>query len=487
MSASPHEGAMPSHIPVPFVQRRIANPLAARLGLTPTLVVRGRSSGHAIKVPIQPIELDEGRYLVANRGRSHWARNLLANPEAELHYRGDVERIRTVEVTGEERTQVLAAYRDRAQRSIKALLDKLPDPDDHPTFRIHTSHESWRNANNRNRRSRSRTGPLNRQGRKRRPRAGLGDSMIEASHLTKRYGETTAVEDLTFTVKPGTVTGFLGPNGSGKSTTMRMILGLDQPTAGTVTVNGRRYAEHRAPLAEVGALLEARAAHPGRSAQDHLLALAATHRISRGRVEEVIGLVGLEQVAGKRVGSFSLGMSQRLGIAAALLGDPATVVLDEPGNGLDPEGILWIRNMLKDLAHEGRTVLVSSHMMSEMAATADQVIVLGRGRVLADVSVAELMHTASGNTVRVRSAEADRLRELLARDRVAVTSPEQGTLLVRGASTEYVGTVARDSQIAVSELAAETVSLEEAYMKLTAGAAEYRTTSVSETREKVAA
>jgi ABC-2 type transport system ATP-binding protein len=215
--------------------------------------------------------------------------------------------------------------------------------------------------------------------------------------------------------------------------------------------------------------------------------LAATHRISRRRVDEVIGLVGLEQVAGKRVGSFSLGMSQRLGIAAALLGDPATVVLDEPGNGLDPEGILWIRNMLKDLAHEGRTVLVSSHMMSEMAVTADQVIVLGRGRVLADISVAELMRRASGNAVRVRSAEADRLRALLARDHVAVTSPEHGTLLVRGASTEYIGTVARDSQIAVSELATETVSLEEAYMQLTAGAAEYRTSSVGETREKVAA
>ncbi|HEY2650975.1 MAG TPA: ATP-binding cassette domain-containing protein, partial [Solirubrobacteraceae bacterium] len=220
--------------------------------------------------------------------------------------------------------------------------------------------------------------------------------MIEAVRLTKRYRETTAVDDLTFTVKPGLVTGFVGPNGSGKSTTMRMILGLDAPTAGTVTVNGRRYADHPAPMAEVGALLDARAAQPGRSALDHLLALAATHRISGSRVEELIGIVGLEGVARKRVGSFSLGMSQRLGIAAALLGDPATVVLDEPVNGLDPEGIHWIRNLLRGLADEGRTVLVSSHLMSEMALTAEHVIVLGRGRLIADLSVDELRRNASG-------------------------------------------------------------------------------------------
>src|SRR6201989_3008382 len=213
--------------------------------------------------------------------------------------------------------------------------------------------------------------------------------MIEAKGLTKRYGDKLAVDDLSFTVRPGIVTGFLGPNGAGKSTTMRMILGLDRPTAGSVTVNGRAYADHPAPLHEVGALLEARAIHTGRTAYNHLLALAATTAIPRRRVEEVIDIVGLREVARKRVGGFSLGMGQRLGIASALLGDPATLILDEPVNGLDPEGILWIRTLLKSLAAEGRTVFVSSHLMSEMALTAEQLIIIGRGRLVADVSVAE--------------------------------------------------------------------------------------------------
>jgi ABC-2 type transport system ATP-binding protein len=219
--------------------------------------------------------------------------------------------------------------------------------------------------------------------------------MIKVCGLTKRYGSKIAVDDLTFTVNPGVVTGFLGPNGAGKSTTIRMILGLDAPTAGSVTVNGRAYVRHAAPLCEVGALLEARAVHTGRSARDHLLALAATVGIPRQRVDEVIELAGLGSVAGKRAGTFSLGMGQRLGVAAALLGDPATLILDEPVNGLDPDGVLWIRNLLKSLAARGRTVFVSSHLISEMALTAEQVIIVGRGRLLADASVAELTRESS--------------------------------------------------------------------------------------------
>src|SRR2546421_5986391 len=211
--------------------------------------------------------------------------------------------------------------------------------------------------------------------------------MIEAHQLTKRYGDKTAVDCLDFTVRPGTVTGFLGPNGAGKSTTMRLVVGLDAPTSGSVKVNGRRYAEHSAPLQEVGVLLEAKSVHPGRSAFDHLLAQAQTHGIPRRRVDEVIELAGLQSVANKRAGSFSLGMGQRLGIAAALLGDPATIMLDEPVNGLDPEGVLWIRTLLRQLAVEGRTIFVSSHLMSEMSLTADHLIVIGRGRVIADTSI----------------------------------------------------------------------------------------------------
>jgi ABC-2 type transport system ATP-binding protein len=297
--------------------------------------------------------------------------------------------------------------------------------------------------------------------------------MIEATHLAKRFGEKTAVDDLSFTVVPGVVTGFLGPNGSGKSTTMRMIVGLDLPSRGVVTVSGRRYADHAAPLHEVGALLEARAVHTGRTAENHLLALAATHAIPRRRVDELIELVGLGGVARKRVGGFSLGMGQRLGIAAALLGDPGTLILDEPVNGLDPEGIRWVRNLLKGLAAEGRTVFVSSHLMSEMAQTAEHVIVIGRGRLIADLSVDELVQSASGGTVRVRSPQAAELRDLLVAPDVTVTSEGRGVLVVRGATAERIGDVACAHHLALHELVAEAASLEEAFMELTADAVEF--------------
>src|SRR5499427_6543308 len=252
--------------------------------------------------------------------------------------------------------------------------------------------------------------------------------MIEARDLVKDYGDKRAVDGLSFTVQPGIVTGFLGPNGSGKSTTMRLILGLDAPTNGDVTVNGKHYRDHAAPLHEVGALLEARSVHTGRSAYDHLLALAQTHGIPRSRVEELIDLVGLRDVAKKRAGKFSLGMGQRLGIAAALLGDPSTVMLDEPVNGLDPEGIHWMRSLLKGLAAEGRTVFVSSHLMSEMALTAERLIVIGRGRLIADTTVEAFISGASRRRVRVRSPQAVRLRELVLAEGVVVTSEEPSVL-----------------------------------------------------------
>ncbi|HEU5419927.1 MAG TPA: ATP-binding cassette domain-containing protein [Streptosporangiaceae bacterium] len=297
--------------------------------------------------------------------------------------------------------------------------------------------------------------------------------MIEARGLTKRYGDKLAVDNLTFTVRPGIVTGFLGPNGAGKSTTIRMILGLDRPTAGRVTVDGRRYADQPAPLHVVGALLEARAVHTGRSASNHLLALAATTGIPRSRVEEVIDLVGLREVARKRAGGFSLGMGQRLGIAAALLGDPSTLILDEPVNGLDPEGILWIRNLLKRLAAEGRTVLVSSHLMSEMALTAEQLIIVGRGRLIADVSVADLTRS-SRTSVRVRSPQAAQLRDLLTGPQVTVTSAEAGVLEVTGLDSDDIGRVAALNQLTLYELVPRTASLEEAFMELTRDSVEYR-------------
>ncbi|SEO02771.1 ATP-binding cassette domain-containing protein [Actinacidiphila rubida] len=298
--------------------------------------------------------------------------------------------------------------------------------------------------------------------------------MIEAHGLTKRYGERAAVTDLSFTVRPGVVTGFLGPNGAGKSTTMRMILGLDAPTSGSVTVNGKAYAAHRAPLHEVGAMLEARAIHTGRTAYNHLLAMAATTGIPRSRVDEVVDVVGLRQVARKRVGGFSLGMGQRLGIASALLGDPATLVLDEPVNGLDPEGILWIRTLLKDLAAEGRTVLLSSHLMSEMALTAEHLIVIGRGRLIADTSVEEFVTGAAGTSVRVRTDDADQLRRLLAGPDVSVASAERSVLEVTGLSSDRIGRIAADAGIALAELTPQQASLEEAFMELTRDAVEYQ-------------
>lgn len=306
--------------------------------------------------------------------------------------------------------------------------------------------------------------------------------MIEAERLTKRYGEKTAVDGLDFTIRPGVVTGFLGPNGAGKSTTMRMIVGLDAPSEGTVTVNGRRYAEHPAPLQEVGALLEARSIHPGRSAFNHLLAQAQTHGIPRRRVTEVIELTGLDAVAGKRAGGFSLGMGQRLGIAAALLGDPETVMLDEPVNGLDPEGVLWIRNLLTALAAEGRTVFVSSHLMSEMALVAEHLIIVGRGRLLADTTVADLVREAGGNTVTVASADPARLREVLAGPDVQITGRTGSeTLQVSGLSTRAIGSRAAEHGIALYELTARTVSLEQAFMDLTRDSVEYHGNTTIET------
>ncbi len=291
--------------------------------------------------------------------------------------------------------------------------------------------------------------------------------MIEAQALTKDYAKKRAVDGLTFTVRPGIVTGFLGPNGSGKSTTMRLILGLDRPTAGTVSVNGKRYREHAAPLREVGALLEARAVHTGRSAYNHLLALAQTHGIPRSRVEQLIDMVGLREVAKKRVGQFSLGMGQRLGIATALLGDPHTLLLDEPVNGLDPEGIHWIRTLLKALAAEGRTVFVSSHLMSEMSLTADHLIVIGRGRLIADLSVDDFLRRASKKAVRVRTPQATRLRELLEGPGVAVEIAGEGALDIDGLTAEEVGELAAANAIVLHELTPRQASLEEAFMELT--------------------
>ncbi|MFZ3558881.1 ABC transporter ATP-binding protein [Streptomyces sp. BH055] len=298
---------------------------------------------------------------------------------------------------------------------------------------------------------------------------------IRSHGLTKRYGDKTVVDDLTFTVEPGTVTGFLGPNGAGKSTTMRMLLGLDTPTAGRATVGGRAYATHPAPLTEVGALLEAKAVHPGRTAFHHLTALALTHGIPRSRVEHVLDLAGLTEVAHKRVKGFSLGMGQRLGIAAALLGDPATIILDEPVNGLDPEGVLWIRTLLKSLAQQGRTVLVSSHLMSEMALTAEHLVVIGRGRLLADTTVTDLVRESGAAYVKVVTPEADRLRALLTGADVAAEAPD--TLHVRGIDAPAVGRIAATHALPLFELTPRTASLEQAFMDLTQDAVEYQATT----------
>ena len=297
--------------------------------------------------------------------------------------------------------------------------------------------------------------------------------MIHIQALTKRYGAKTAVDDVTFAVRPGLVTGFLGPNGAGKSTTMRMIVGLDRPTHGSVTVNGKRYSEHRAPLHEVGALLDAKAIHTGRSAYNHLLAMGATHGIGKARVNEVIGLTGLESVAGKRVGGFSLGMGQRLGIAAALIGDPATLILDEPVNGLDPEGVMWVRRLARSLAAEGRTVFLSSHLMNEMALTADHLIVLGRGRVIADAAVADILSASRRTAVRLRSPRAEQLAQLLQGPQISITTTEQNVLTVTGLSAETISGAAAAAGIPLHELTTVGASLEEAYMDLTHDDVEY--------------
>lgn len=299
-------------------------------------------------------------------------------------------------------------------------------------------------------------------------------TMIVAENLTKYYGEQRAVDELSFTVRPGVVTGFLGPNGSGKSTTMRLILELDAPSSGDVTVNRKHYRDHAAPLHEVGALLEARSVHTGRSAYNHLLALAQTHGIGRGRVDELIDLVGLHDVARKRAGKFSLGMGQRLGIAAALLGDPSTVMLDEPVNGLDPEGILWVRHLLRGLAAEGRTVFVSSHLMSEMALTADHLIVIGRGRKIADMSTEEFIRQASGGLVLVRTPQAAELDALLSGPDVTVTAAGPGLLEVRGLTAVQIGEAAAANQLVLHELTPQQASLEEAFMTLTRDDVEFK-------------
>jgi ABC-2 type transport system ATP-binding protein len=297
--------------------------------------------------------------------------------------------------------------------------------------------------------------------------------MIEAKHLTKRYGKTVAVDEVSFTVKPGQVTGFLGPNGAGKSTTMRMILGLDAPTSGEVRVGGKPYHQLADPLRSVGALLDAKAIVGGRSAANHLMWLADSNGIARRRVNEVLDIVGLSDVAGRKVGTFSLGMNQRLGIAAALLGDPETVMFDEPINGLDPEGILWIRNFMKGLASEGRTVFLSSHLMSEMAQTADHLIVIGRGRIIADAGTDEFInrHTAAG--VRVRAVEQNVLAEALTRRGALIDHSPDGAMVVTGMDSAAIGGVAYARAVTLTELAPLGSSLEEAYFDLTRDETDY--------------
>lgn len=317
--------------------------------------------------------------------------------------------------------------------------------------------------------------------------------MIEVRHLTKRFGAKVAVDDLSFRVEPGRVTGFLGPNGAGKSTTMRLILGLDWPNSGTATIDGKAYHEFRSPMRIVGALLEARSVHTGRSARNHLRFLAQTQGLPVRRVDEMLGLVGLADVAGKRAGSFSLGMSQRLGLAAALLGDPQVLLLDEPVNGLDPEGVLWIRTMLKRLAAEGRTIFVSSHLMNEMAVTADHLIVIGRGKMIADASTADIIAQSKERSVRVRTPDAGRLIPLIeeaggevSRDgastpaEVAVSAIDDGSAVggakpfsVTGLEASRIGELAALGSIVLHELTPQLASLEEAFMELTSESLEF--------------
>ncbi|MFF0493853.1 ABC transporter ATP-binding protein [Nocardia sp. NPDC003482] len=297
--------------------------------------------------------------------------------------------------------------------------------------------------------------------------------MIEVRGLTKRFGTTVAVDDLSFTVKPGQVTGFLGPNGAGKSTTMRMILGLDRPTGGEALIEGVPYQQLDQPLRKVGALLDAKWVHPNRSARAHLRWLAASNNLPGERVEEVLRLVGLTEVADKRAGGFSLGMSQRLGLAGALLGDPPVLLFDEPVNGLDPEGILWIRRFMQRLAAEGRTVLVSSHLLSEMAQTADHLVVIGRGKLIADTSTKDFIERASEATVRVRSPQLDQLRSLLTSGGMTVREDEGPALIVVGETSDNVGKLAGANNITLYELAPQRASLEEAFMRMTGGAVQY--------------
>jgi ABC-2 type transport system ATP-binding protein len=297
--------------------------------------------------------------------------------------------------------------------------------------------------------------------------------MIEARGLTKRYGDTLAVDNLSFSVTPGKITGFLGPNGAGKTTTMRLILGLDEPTSGQVTVAGKPYPRLTQPMHEVGALLDAKALHGGRSAYNHLLCLAQSNNLPRKRVDQVLGLVGLSEVAGKRAKGYSLGMGQRLGIAGALLGDPKVLMFDEPVNGLDPEGILWIRNLMKALAAEGRTVFVSSHLMSEMENTADHLLVIGRGKLIADCTVAEFIAANSQQTLRIRTPQPDQLAKLVAAAGGTVRDNGDGVLVVSGLYADQVGDLAYDNSLRLHELAPVHASLEQAFMDLTASSVQF--------------
>jgi ABC-2 type transport system ATP-binding protein len=297
--------------------------------------------------------------------------------------------------------------------------------------------------------------------------------MIEAEGLSKRYGDTLAVDNLSFSVAPGKITGFLGPNGAGKTTTMRLILGLDRPTAGRVTINGKSFDQAGQPMRQVGALLDAKAMHGGRSAYNHLLCLAQSNNLPRRRVDEVLALVGLADVAGKRSKGFSLGMGQRLGIAGALLGDPQILMFDEPVNGLDPEGILWIRNLMKALAAEGRTVFVSSHLMSEMENTADHLLVIGRGQLIADCTVAEFIAANSQQTVRVRTPQPGLLTKLAAAAGAAVREDGDGSMVITGLDTSRVGDLAYDNAVRLHELSPVHASLEQAFMELTAASVQF--------------
>ena len=309
---------------------------------------------------------------------------------------------------------------------------------------------------------------------------------IEARGLTKRFGDTLAVDELSFEVYPGQVTGFLGPNGAGKSTTLRMVLGLDRPTAGEALINGRPFVEHECPLFEVGALLDPKAFHPGRSARSHLRCLALANGISGERVEEVLDIVGLAGVGDRRAGGFSLGMGQRLGIASALLGDPGILILDEPVNGLDPDGILWIRNLLRSLASEGRTVLVSSHLMSEMALTADHLIIVGRRALLADDSVENVVQASGHNSVRVRTPQTDELVTVLASEGLTTRKDDDGRLTVDSGSTDRIGELAARHRITILELTLLQASLEEAYMELTHDSLTYQAESFTSLQESAA-